>query len=235
VPVRSLTGSVIVNVPGFGLSVAVAADPVAADPVAAEDGAADGGTAGTALGVAVATTACCDAAGEPEGVATLEEQAATTRRTIAPVADRPSILVLETRIGRSLLAAAGHGPDPHPREAYARNRFRQWQISRCSRSHMPVSRPSRALLLLIAALAIWSMLSYAFITIFPRVGLCSLLQPVVAGETPHPMTQAEMDARVAGCNRPSPGMLGISGLGYVLILGAAAATWPRATKPGNTT
>jgi hypothetical protein len=94
---------------------------------------------------------------------------------------------------------------------------------------------TRAPLALIATLVIWSALSYAFITIFPRVGVCSLLQPVVAGETPHPMTQAEMDARVAGCNRPDPGILMFSAGGYILILGVAASSWlSRNPRPTDT-
>lgn len=71
---------------------------------------------------------------------------------------------------------------------------------------------------LIAIVLIWTVLSYEFV---PRQGVCSLLQTIEPGATFHRLTQAEMDAITARCNRPNWGILIISLAGYVAITGVA--------------
>jgi hypothetical protein len=83
---------------------------------------------------------------------------------------------------------------------------------------------TRALLAMIGALVIWSALSYAFISMFAGGGVCSLLQTVGPGSTPHTLTQAEMDAMTARCNRPNLGTLMVSGAGYITIVAAGIAS-----------
>jgi hypothetical protein len=75
---------------------------------------------------------------------------------------------------------------------------------------------------LIASVLIWTVLSYALVSAFAGTNVCSILQTIEPGATfPfatfHPLTQAEMDAMTARCNRPNVGTLLISLAGYVAI------------------
>src|SRR4029077_5588019 len=84
-PVRSDTGRLIVNVPGFGLAVTVA---TAADE--AGDGAGDALTDVGEVDGVVCAPGCCEATGQTGAVAEPEAHETTTRRTNALIADRPS-------------------------------------------------------------------------------------------------------------------------------------------------
>lgn len=99
---------------------------------------------------------------------------------------------------------------------------------------MPAKRLSRrTLLALVATLVIWSAVSYAFVSMTAGSGVCKILQPIVKGETPHPLTQAEMDAQTARCNRPNLGILTFTVVGYVLIVGFFAARPARDATRGS--
>jgi len=82
-----------------------------------------------------------------------------------------------------------------------------------------VARHARAGLAirLFAAILIWTAVSYALVTTFPRTGVCGILQTHEPGVAPHPITQAEMDAQVARCNRPDITILGVAVAGYIAI------------------
>ena len=83
---------------------------------------------------------------------------------------------------------------------------------------------------LVAALVVWSVLAYAFIFLFSGGHVCSILQTVPSGldgtvveaqRTFAPMTDAELAAAMARCNRPDIGAIAWSAFGYVVIAGAA--------------
>jgi hypothetical protein len=79
----------------------------------------------------------------------------------------------------------------------------------------------RPLLAIIAALIVWSVISYALISMFAGTNVCHILQTVGPDGSVHPLTQIEMDAQVGRCNRPNFGTLVISLLGYGVIVTAA--------------
>jgi hypothetical protein len=91
-------------------------------------------------------------------------------------------------------------------------------------------RICRSDVVVMIALIIWSVISFALVFVF-TVHLCggALLQTVgddPLASPPPPLTQAEMDARIAACAQPRPGELVVPALGYLLILGAWAASAP---------
>ena len=90
---------------------------------------------------------------------------------------------------------------------------------------------TRTALALVAAVLIWSALSYAMISMFAGGGVCSILRTVTPGVTQQPLTQAEMDAMTARCNRPNAGTLGIALVGYIAIVGIGVA---QLSKPQRT-
>jgi hypothetical protein len=78
------------------------------------------------------------------------------------------------------------------------------------------------LLALIAALVIWTLVSFAMV--FLRVPHCRYLQTVPPGgfQSPPPqLTQAEMDAITASCIQPPPATLVVIGTGFGVILAVA--------------
>jgi hypothetical protein len=79
------------------------------------------------------------------------------------------------------------------------------------------------LFVFITALVLWTAFSYVNVVMFAGMRVCALLQTVGDGSTPHPMTQAEMDAKTAACNRPNSASVAIAVIGYVVILGVGAA------------
>ena len=87
-----------------------------------------------------------------------------------------------------------------------------------SKRRMDTNRHSRALVGTIAALVIWTVLSYALISMFSGSHVCALVNP----HQPTPMSQAEMDAITAGCNRPNIGTILAAVAGYFVILVAGA-------------
>ena len=88
--------------------------------------------------------------------------------------------------------------------------------------------PVRRLILVAAALVVWTFLSYGLVGMTSGSHGCHLLVQVpeggqTNGMTP-PLTQAEMDARTAACSAPKPGDFFIPALGYILIVGVALAS-----------
>ena len=82
---------------------------------------------------------------------------------------------------------------------------------------MPTNLRPGPVIALIASVPIWTALSYALVSTFAGSNVCYILQTVEPGATTHPLTQAEMDAMTARCNRPNVGTLVISLAGYVAI------------------
>lgn len=80
----------------------------------------------------------------------------------------------------------------------------------------------------IVALIVWSVLSFALVFVFAFPSCSGALLQTVGDDPlaspPPPLTQAEMDARMAACEQPGAGELVIPALGYLLILGAWAAS-----------
>jgi hypothetical protein len=72
---------------------------------------------------------------------------------------------------------------------------------------------------LIAALVLWTLLSFGWLTIFSGGNVCKVLgvvPPAGSHETPTP--KADLDAQVARCNEQlKPAQLLVVGAGYVLI------------------
>jgi len=95
---------------------------------------------------------------------------------------------------------------------------------------------------LITVLVVWSLLAYAFVFMFSGSHVCAIVQGLgtsrdgsvtEAEAKPAPMTQAEMDAATARCNRPDIGAITVFGIGYIVIAASAvrrAVLLPRA-KP----
>jgi hypothetical protein len=94
---------------------------------------------------------------------------------------------------------------------------------------MPTNLRAGPVIALIATVVIWTVLSYALVSAFAGTNVCNLLQTVGPGATFHVLTQAEMDAMTARCNRPNTGTLVIALAGYVAIGVVALRTlWSRA-------
>ncbi len=74
---------------------------------------------------------------------------------------------------------------------------------------------------LIAALVLWTLLSFGWLTFFSGGNVCKILQTVPndgSHATLKPLTQAEMDAQIAAdCGTPRPAQLLVVGAGYLLI------------------
>jgi hypothetical protein len=96
-------------------------------------------------------------------------------------------------------------------------------------------RIRRSILVTIAALAIWTAMSFVVIDLATAAHGCSLLSPVGADGTFHPMTQAEMSVRTAGCNRPKIGDIIIPASGYIPIVtvGIGYVTAGKRAASGN--
>jgi hypothetical protein len=77
---------------------------------------------------------------------------------------------------------------------------------------------------LLAVLVVWTLLSYALISMFSGTNVCGILNVTPPGEAYHPLTQAEMDAQTARCNRPNTTTLTIAAAGYVLIVAVGLVT-----------
>jgi hypothetical protein len=86
----------------------------------------------------------------------------------------------------------------------------------------------RSIILVIAALVIWTFLSYELVGLSSGSHGCSLLVPIPEGSFPNgvmpTLTQAEMDAQTAACSEPKPGDFLIPAVGYILIVGFAVAS-----------
>ena len=85
---------------------------------------------------------------------------------------------------------------------------------------------------LVTALIVWSILAYAFIFMFAGGHPCTILQTVPSGvpgtlteaqRTLAPLTDAELAAQMAICNRPDVGAIAWSVFGFAVI--AAVAIW----------
>ncbi|MGZ6315314.1 MAG: hypothetical protein ACXWNI_06775 [Candidatus Limnocylindrales bacterium] len=74
---------------------------------------------------------------------------------------------------------------------------------------------------LIAALVLWTLLSFGWLAFFSGGNGCKILQTVPpdgSHATLRPLTQAEMDAQIAAdCGTPRPNQLLVVGAGYFLI------------------
>ena len=75
---------------------------------------------------------------------------------------------------------------------------------------------------LTAALVIWTILSFGWLTFFSDGNVCNILQvvpPDGSYATPRLLSQAEMDAQIASrCGTPRPNQLLVIGAGYLVIL-----------------
>jgi hypothetical protein len=85
------------------------------------------------------------------------------------------------------------------------------------------------ILVVFAALVMWTAVSFEWLVLTVGTGQCSILSPVGqagTGASFHPLTQAEVDAITAGCSQPKLGDLVIPAIGYILIvtLGIAYAS-----------
>jgi hypothetical protein len=77
-------------------------------------------------------------------------------------------------------------------------------------------------LALTAALVLWTLLSFGWLTFFSDGNVCNILQvvpPDGSYATPRLLTQAEMDAQIASrCGTPRPNQLLVIGGGYLAIV-----------------
>jgi hypothetical protein len=84
---------------------------------------------------------------------------------------------------------------------------------------------------LIAALVVWTLLSFGWLTIFSGGNVCKILQtvpPPGSNATFRPLTRADIDAR---CGEPRPAQLLVVGAGYLLLIPGLYLT---AGKPQKT-
>jgi hypothetical protein len=86
-------------------------------------------------------------------------------------------------------------------------------------------RVRRSIVVLIAALAIWTFASFSLVDLTSGTHGCNLLSPIPSGGgTPPKLTQAEMDAKTAACSQPRLGDFFVPAVGYILIIGSAVAS-----------
>jgi hypothetical protein len=98
----------------------------------------------------------------------------------------------------------------------------------------------RSVILLVAALVVWTFVSYELVGMSSGSHGCHLLVQIPQGGFSNSvmpkLTQAEMDAQTAACSEPKPGDFLMPAVGYVLILGtgvAAAATAGKRDEPSR--
>jgi len=86
----------------------------------------------------------------------------------------------------------------------------------------------RSIVVVVAALVVWTFLSYGLVGLSSGQHPCHLLQTIPPGGFPNgvtpPLTQAEMDALTAACSAPKPGDFLMPAVGYVVIVGFALAS-----------
>ena len=89
-------------------------------------------------------------------------------------------------------------------------------------------RVRRSIILVVAALVVWTFLSYELVGLSSGSHGCHLLVQIPPGGFPNgvipTMTQAEMDAQTAACSAPKPGDFFVAAIGYILIVGSAVAS-----------
>jgi hypothetical protein len=86
---------------------------------------------------------------------------------------------------------------------------------------------------LIAVLVVWSILAYAVVFMFSGGHACHILQtvPPDGGAITTPMTEAEMAAQTALCNRPDVGSIIVFGAGYLVIAAVAIGIFRQSGEP----
>ena len=89
-------------------------------------------------------------------------------------------------------------------------------------------RVRRSIILVVAALVVWTFLSYELVELSSGSHGCHLVVQIPEGGFPNglmpTMTQAGMDAQTAACSAPKPGDFFIPAIGYILIVGSAVSS-----------